>query len=156
MPQTKAYTRLSTDLEGTAVTMNRIQFQPGLSVPDFVRQFGSLAATANIRSRWNKAAGLRALSALAVAVCGTACSGRVGAKPFQCNACRHLVSLTSGTLFQSTKLLLSVWFLAVYFVSRPVRVGHKVAARCQLPDSLFNPAEAHDPPCPSETATFSC
>lgn len=34
----------------------------------------------------------------------------------QCNNCRKQVSVTSGTLFHSTNLPLSKWFLAIYFV----------------------------------------
>ena len=37
---------------------------------------------------------------------------------FQCQACRHQTSLIAGTLFQSTKLPLTVWFLAIYFISQ--------------------------------------
>jgi hypothetical protein len=37
---------------------------------------------------------------------------------FQCQACRHQTSLIAGTLFQSTKLPLTLWFLAIYFISQ--------------------------------------
>jgi len=37
---------------------------------------------------------------------------------FQCRTCRHQTSLTAGTLFQSTKLPLTTWFLAIYFISQ--------------------------------------
>jgi hypothetical protein len=44
---------------------------------------------------------------------------RVGArKSFQCRACRRQTSLIAGTLFQDTKLALTVWFLAIYLVSQ--------------------------------------
>jgi hypothetical protein len=44
---------------------------------------------------------------------------KVGTHPtFQCQACRHQTSLIAGTLFQSTKLPLTLWFLAIYFVSQ--------------------------------------
>jgi transposase-like protein len=39
-------------------------------------------------------------------------------KTFQCQACRHPTSLISGTFFQSTKLPLTVWFLAIYLISQ--------------------------------------
>lgn len=41
---------------------------------------------------------------------------------FQCNACRHQTSLIAGTIFQGTKLPLTVWFLAIYLVS-PAKTG---------------------------------
>jgi hypothetical protein len=39
-------------------------------------------------------------------------------KTFQCQACRHQTSLTYGTLFQSTHLTLTLWFLAIYLISQ--------------------------------------
>ena len=39
-------------------------------------------------------------------------------KVFQCNACRHQTSLIAGTVFQGTKLPLTVWFLAIYLISQ--------------------------------------
>ena len=38
-------------------------------------------------------------------------------KTFQCQACRHQISLIAGTLFQSTHLPLTLWFLAIYLIS---------------------------------------
>ncbi|MGB5735166.1 MAG: hypothetical protein WBM40_12075, partial [Thiohalocapsa sp.] len=35
-------------------------------------------------------------------------------KTFHCSACRHQTSVIVGTLFESTKLPLPVWFLAIY------------------------------------------
>jgi transposase-like protein len=115
MPETKAYTGLHTNPEGTIMAMNRIQFQPGLSMPEFIRQFGSdsQCEAALEQSRWPEGF-----------VC-PCCGGTGhsvfragGRKTFQCKACRHQASLTAGTLFQSTKLPLSVWFLAVYLISQ--------------------------------------
>jgi len=39
-------------------------------------------------------------------------------KTFQCKGCRLQTSLIAGTLFQSTHLALSLWFLAIYLVSQ--------------------------------------
>jgi transposase-like protein len=95
--------------------MNRIQFQPGLSMPDFLKQYGTEAqCEAGLeRARWPQ---------------GFVCPGcghreasvfRVGSHPtFQCKACRQQTSLIVGTLFESTKLPLTVWFLAIYLVSQ--------------------------------------
>jgi hypothetical protein len=35
---------------------------------------------------------------------------------FQCNRCKHQVSLTAGTIFHSTKLPLRTWFLAIHLI----------------------------------------
>ena len=39
-------------------------------------------------------------------------------KTFQCNTCHHQTSLIAGTLFEGTKLGLTVWFLAIYLISQ--------------------------------------
>jgi len=37
---------------------------------------------------------------------------------YQCSACHHQTSLISGTLFEQTKLPLTVWFLAIYLMTQ--------------------------------------
>jgi ISXO2 transposase-like protein/transposase-like zinc ribbon protein len=37
-------------------------------------------------------------------------------KLFQCNCCKHQVSLTAGTIFHATKLPLTTWFLAIHLI----------------------------------------
>ena len=37
-------------------------------------------------------------------------------KLFQCNRCKHQVSLTAGTIFHATKLPLTIWFLAIHLI----------------------------------------
>jgi transposase-like protein len=97
------------------MAMNRIQFQKGLSMPDFIKQFGneSQCESALEQARW--AAGF------VCPCCGDAgySTFRVGSlKMFQCKSCRHQSSLIAGTLFQHTKLPLTVWFLAIYLISQ--------------------------------------
>lgn len=53
--------------------------------------------------------------------CGGAahCVITVNLRPlFQCNACRRRTSITAGTMFAGTKLPLTTWFLAIYFISQ--------------------------------------
>ena len=93
------------------MAMNRIQFQPGLSLPAFLDQFGAEAQceAALETARWPQ--GFRCPR------CGEAGHSmfRVGArKTFQCQACRKQTSLIAGTLFQATHLALALWFLAIY------------------------------------------
>lgn len=97
------------------MAMNRIQFQPGLSMPEFFKLYGTeaLCAQALQASRWP--------AGFTCAKCGSAphCVLRTGScKVFQCNACRHQTSLIAGTVFQGTKLALTVWFLAIYLISQ--------------------------------------
>jgi len=43
----------------------------------------------------------------------------LAARPvFQCNHCHHQQSLTSGTIFASTKLSLTIWFLAIHLLAQ--------------------------------------
>lgn len=37
---------------------------------------------------------------------------------YQCNRCHHQTSLTSGTLFEYTKIPLTTWFLAIYLITQ--------------------------------------
>ena len=37
---------------------------------------------------------------------------------FQCGACNHQASIIAGTLFENTKLSLTVLFLAIYLISQ--------------------------------------
>jgi hypothetical protein len=97
------------------MAMNRIQFQPGLSMPEFAQRFGteSQCAAALEAARWP--------NGFSCPRCGGAghCVLRGGScKVFQCQACRHQTSLIAGTVFQGTKLPLTVWFLAIYLISQ--------------------------------------
>ncbi len=37
---------------------------------------------------------------------------------YQCHKCHHQTSLTSGTIFEQTKLPLTKWFLAIYLITQ--------------------------------------
>ncbi|CDH46495.1 transposase (fragment) [Candidatus Contendobacter odensis Run_B_J11] len=99
--------------------MNRIQFQPGLSLPAFLEQFGAEThgETALERARWPE--GFRCPH------CGEAGHDVLrqrGRKTFQCQCCRVQTALIAGTVFQSTPLVLTLWFLAIYLISQ-VKTG---------------------------------
>jgi transposase-like protein len=96
------------------MAMNQVQFQSGLSMPEFLAQYGTEAKCrkALYRARWPK--GFRC----------PACDGRTrssfrreGQIYYQCRACRHQTTLISGTLFEATKLPLRTWFLALYLLT---------------------------------------
>lgn len=97
------------------MAMNRIQFQPGLSMPEFLKGYGTEAQCEQALEavRWS--------NGFCCPRCGHTAHYvlRDGArKVFQCNACRHQASLIAGTLFQGTKLPLTIWFLAIYLISQ--------------------------------------
>jgi len=111
------------------MAMNRIQFQPGLSLPALLEQFGTEAQceAALETARWPQ--GFRCPR------CGQATHYvlHVGAhKTFQCQACRVQTSLIAGTLFQSTHLALTLWFLAIYLVSQAKTGLSALALKRQL------------------------
>jgi len=93
----------------------QIQFQPGLSMPEFFERYGTEAqcAAALEQTRWP--------TGFCCPRCeGTTCS-RVNRRHhtlFQCRACRHQTSLIADTLMQGTKLALTTWFLAIHLISQ--------------------------------------
>ena len=95
--------------------MNRVQFQPGLSLPEFLRTYGTEAACeqALAQARWP--------AGFVCPRCGGANAHRFrrfGQAYWQCRACRAQTSLRAGTVFASSKLPLTTWFLAVYLLSQ--------------------------------------
>lgn len=92
---------------------NLIQFQSGLSLPDFLQHYGSqqLCESALEQARWPQGF-----------VCPHCQDTRHSSylrgrkKLFQCSRCRRQTSLTAGTIFDSSKLPLTIWLLAMYLL----------------------------------------
>ena len=84
-------------------------------MPEFLQPFGTESACcgAVLRARWP--------SGFVRPRCGGSAHCvlfSLGRPLFQCHACHRQTSLTAGTLFVSTKLSLTKWFLAIYRVSQ--------------------------------------
>src|ERR1035437_8766129 len=97
------------------MAMNTVQFQPGLSMTEFMDRYGSddKCEAALIESRWP--------DGFACPSCGCAQSSsfrREGRLYFQCTACRHQCSVISGTIFEATKLPLTRWFLSMHLLTQ--------------------------------------
>ena len=94
---------------------NPIQFQPGMSIPEFLSCFGIEAQCAQVLkvARWP--GGFRCPRCAAP---DHYVVGHGARKLFQCQACRHQTSLTAGSLMEHTKLPLTKWFLAIYLISQ--------------------------------------
>jgi len=95
--------------------MNRIQMQPGMSLNQFLANYGDeqQCEAALEDARWPE--GFRCSK------CGNEHHYRYrrnGQRVFQCCNCRAKTSLTEGTLFHSTKLPLTTWFQAMYFLTQ--------------------------------------
>ena len=105
--------------------MNRIQFQRGVPLSDFFARYGSEAQceAALMTLRWS--AGFRCPR------CEGSAYYAVG-RLFQCRACRHQTSLTAGTVMDSTKLPLRIWFLAIYLISQDKTGLSSLALKRQL------------------------
>ena len=95
--------------------MNKIQFQRGVSMPQFFERYGSeeQCAAALYALRWPQ--GFRCPRCESPDHYVVEHGAR---KLFQCRGCRHQTSLTAGTLMDSTKLPLRTWFLAIYLISQ--------------------------------------
>jgi hypothetical protein len=98
------------------MAMNRIQFQPGLSLADFLDQYGTEVSCARAlrRARWPQGF----VCPRCAGRCYSRCANRHGERLWQCATCHHQTSLISDTLFASTKLPLTRWFLAMYLLTQ--------------------------------------
>ena len=95
--------------------MNKVQFQPGRSMFEFLERYGTEAQceAAVAASRWPKG--------WSCPRCGGshAYPFRRGRQPYQeCVDCHYQCSLIAGTMFESSKLPLRVWFLAMQLISQ--------------------------------------
>src|SRR6478609_9736419 len=92
---------------------NRIQFQKGLSEALFLALYGNEEQCRPPVVAWRWQGGFRCPK------CGGQEHCIVGPRRlFQCNACRRQTSPMAGTIFNSTKLPLTVWFRAMYLVTQ--------------------------------------
>ncbi len=92
---------------------NMIQFQPGLSLTKFLKHYGTeeKCRAALYAYRWPRD--------FECPNCGHHSACKLHRRDlYQCNRCHHQSSVTAGTIFQGTKLPLSVWFLGIYFVTQ--------------------------------------
>ena len=95
--------------------MNRVQFQPGMSLREFQARFGTeeQCRQALLEARWPY--GFRCPSCEGAE---HSCFERHGRSYWQCSACRAQTSLTAGTVFDASKLPLMVWFLGMYLLTQ--------------------------------------
>ena len=93
--------------------MNRIQFQQGLSLNQFLAQYGNEQQCESVleSARWPQGF-----------ICPKCNSNQYGTyrrgkrvKVFQCKACRGQTTLKEGTIFHSSKIPLTIWFQAMFF-----------------------------------------
>src|SRR5205085_11436010 len=97
------------------MAMNRVQYQAGLPMLEFFENYGTHEQCEELVRAWRWPEGF---------VCPR-CSQtwhsefRRGHRLyFQCSACRYQCSLVSGTVFESSKLPLTKWFLAMHLITQ--------------------------------------
>jgi transposase-like protein len=97
------------------MAQNKVQYQRGLGMLDFMDGYGTPERCEAAVRAWRWPDGF---------VCPR-CSGtghsefRRGPRLyFQCSQCRYQCSLVSGTIFESSKLALPLWFLAMHLMTQ--------------------------------------
>lgn len=92
---------------------NKIQFQKGLSLSDFLSQYGSeeQCRASLFRFRWP--------NGFHCPECGYSGYCEISSrKVYQCHRCHAQTSLINNTIFAATKLPLKTWFLGIYFITQ--------------------------------------
>ena len=92
---------------------NKVQFQPGYSLIDFMKDYGTLEQCRKQLFLWRWPNGFHCSKCGCDKYCTL--TKRI---IYQCNKCHHQTSLTSGTIFEATKLDLTIWFLAIYLITQ--------------------------------------
>ena len=97
------------------MSQNKVQYQRGLSMPEFFDRYGSPEQCEALVRAWRWPQGFAC----------PRCKGdwhsefrRQDRLYFQCSACRYQCSLVSGTVFESSKLPLPTWFLAIHLMTQ--------------------------------------
>ena len=89
-----------------------VQFQKGLSLRTFMEDYGSeeQCLEAICKARWPRG--------FICPECGSLGHCRLSRGLFQCQDCRHQASPIAGTIFQDTKLPLTIWFQAMHLLTQ--------------------------------------
>ena len=104
---------------------NTIQFQKGLGLHGFLEKCGT-------EERCHKALyQLRWPAGYICPECGNTTGCELKSRPiYQCNKFHHQTALTTGTIFDRTKLPLKQWFLAIYL---PAMIERLIFAALRTP-----------------------
>jgi transposase-like protein len=95
--------------------ISSIQFQAGLSLPEFTQLYGTEenCEAALEQARWPEGFRYHRCECKEYRLI----HGRRHMR-YQCRSCRHQPTLTAGTHLDATKLPLTTWFLAFYLVGQ--------------------------------------
>jgi len=124
---------------------NLIQFQHGMSLPDFIQCFGTEGTyVAELkRARWPAGFVSPRCGGSARYVVGSASRGR-----FQCNARRVQTLMTADILLAGTKLPLTTWLLAIHLLKQARTSLSALSPKRQIgvrpPDRLADAPKSHE------------
>jgi len=95
------------------MSQNKIQFQEGLSLPEFFERYGTNEQCEQVlfNVRWSN--GFKCEACDHESFCYIK-----SRHTYQCTRCKHQTSVKSNTLFHSSNIPLSKWFLANYLTSQ--------------------------------------
>jgi hypothetical protein len=97
------------------MAMNRVQFQRGLSMSEFERQYGTQEQCEQAVLAWRWPNGF----ACPRCASGSRTQFRRGTLLYlQCGSCQYQCSLIAGTIFASTKVGLKIWFQAMHLLTK--------------------------------------
>jgi transposase-like protein len=94
--------------------LNKVQYQPGFSLTEFIEQYRTeeQCEAALVQARWPEG--------FQCPRCNSRLFGEIHdnrRKRYQCKDCRHQTTATAGTIFEATKVPLTRWFQAIYFIT---------------------------------------
>jgi hypothetical protein len=92
---------------------NKVQFQKGVSLNEFLSQYGTEEQCFNALYAWRWTEGFVCPNCNHDKYCQL-----TSRKLQQCNRCHQQTSLTAGTIFESTKLPLTLWFQGIYLITQ--------------------------------------
>ena len=92
---------------------NQVQFQKGMSLPELQQKYGTENKCYRALYAWRWPSGFQCPGCGHTGHCEIA-----DRKVYQCHKCHRQTSLTSGTIFEYTKLPLTTWFLAMYMLTQ--------------------------------------
>lgn len=91
---------------------NKVQFQKGMSLSEFLEHYGTEAQCEAALFAWRWPQGF------VCPECGYEGHCVLGRGLYQCHRCHRQTSVTAGTLFAGTKLPLTKWLLSIYLLTQ--------------------------------------
>ena len=95
--------------------MNKVQFQHGLPMLEFFDTYGTQQQCEEVVRAWRWPQGFVCPRCPQTEHSEFRRSSRLY---FQCSSCRYQCSLVAGTIFESSKLALPTWFVAMHLITQ--------------------------------------